>query len=85
VEVIILRIEDIFVTKDKVKFECPQCYWMFNAERPNGFHPVASISKPKENSLDGSVIEELHDYRNPKCRESFSIYWFEPKRFFDRA
>ena len=74
-----------FVTEDKVKLECPQCYWMFDAARPNGFHPVASLSKPMENSVDGSVINELHDCRNPKCREALSIYWFEPKRFFDRA
>jgi hypothetical protein len=71
--------------KDIVKLECPECYWMFEASRPNGFHPVASLSKPKMENIDGSVIEELHDCRNPKCRESFSIYWFEPKRFFDRS
>jgi len=74
-----------FVTKDKVKLECPQCYWMFDAVKPNSFHPVASLVKPKENSFDGSVVEELHYCRNPKCRETFSIYGFEPKRFFDRA
>jgi hypothetical protein len=74
-----------FVTENKVKLECPRCYWMFDAERPNGLHPLASLSKPMENSFDGSVIEELHDCRNPKCRKTFSIYWFELKRFFDRA
>jgi len=74
-----------FVIKDKVKLECPECYLMFDAEKPNSFHPVASLTKPKENSFDGTVVEELHDCRNPKCRETFSIYWFEPKRFFDRS
>ena len=73
------------MTKDKVKLECPECYWMFETAKPNSFHPVASLNKPKENSFDGSVIEELYDCRNPKCRETFSIYWFEPKRFFDRS
>jgi hypothetical protein len=58
---------------------------MFNAERPNNFHPVASLSKPKKASFDGSVIEELHDCRDPKGRETFSICWFEPVRFFDRS
>jgi hypothetical protein len=71
--------------KDKLKLERPQCCWMFNDERPNSSHPVASLRKLKENSFEGSVIEELHDCRNPKCRQAFSIYWFEPKRFFDRA
>jgi hypothetical protein len=73
------------VTEDEIKLECPQCYWIFDAERPNSFHPVASMSKPKENSADGSVIEELHNCRNPKCGKPFCIYWFEPKRFFDRS
>lgn len=58
---------------------------MFNAAIPNSAHPVASLSKPKENSFDGSVIEEVHDCRNPKCKETFSIYWFEPIRFLDRS
>ena len=80
-----LRIEAFFVRKDKVKLECPECYWMFNVKRPNSSHPVASLKKPKENSFDGTIIEELHDCRNPKCRKTFSIYWFEPKRFFERA
>jgi len=74
-----------FVTKDKVKLECPECYLMFDAEKPNSFHPVASLVKPKENSFDCSVVAERHYYRNPKYRETFSIYWFEPKRFFDRS
>ena len=71
--------------KDKVKLECPKCYWMFDAARPNSAYPVASLSKPIENNVVGSVIEELHDCRNPKCKETFSIYWFEPIRFFNRS
>jgi len=58
---------------------------MFDAEKPNSFHPIASLIKPKENSFNGSVVEERHYCRNPKCMETFSVYWFEPKRFFDRS
>ena len=68
------------MTNYRFKLECPECRWIYNAVRPNGSHPVASLIKPEDDSFDGTVIEELHDCRNPKCRQAFSVYWFEPKQ-----
>ena len=69
--------------RGKVVLECPRCHWIFEAERPDGLHPTSSFEKPQKSSVKSDVIDKNHVCRNPKCKNAFTIYWFETD-FFNR-
>lgn len=69
------------MTEDKIILECPYCYWMFQAKRPDGSVSTASLSKPHESRADETVIEDSNVCRNPKCKKIFTVYWFQPVIF----
>jgi hypothetical protein len=69
---------------DKVTIECPNCHWILEAIRPDKRHSVASLEKPQKSKVVGDIVEENHVCRNPKCKKSFTVYWFEPLHFFHR-
>ena len=72
------------VSADKVTLECPNCHWVFEAKMPDKRHSVASLEKPQKSKVIGDIVEESRVCRNPKCKRSFTIYWFEPLQFFHR-
>ena len=69
---------------NRVKLECPFCYWIFEATIPDKRHSTASLEEPQRNGVVGDIIEENHVCRNPKCRKPFIVYWFEPLEFLHR-
>jgi hypothetical protein len=72
---------DAGVNKAKVVLECPRCHWMFEAERPDGLHST-SFEKPQKRIVEGNVVEQKYVCRNPKCKNAFIVYWFEPTDSF---
>ena len=72
------------MSADKAALECPACHWVFEAERPDSRYPVASLEKPRKGDIIGDIKEENYVCRNPRCKKAFTVYWFEPLRFFDR-
>jgi hypothetical protein len=71
--------------QSKVAFECPQCHWIMRVEKPNQSHPIPLVAKPSQNSLDGDFVIQSFVCRNPKCQESFAVYWSNPKDFLMRV
>ena len=72
------------VSADQVTLECPSCHWVFEAKVPDKRHSVASLEEPQKNKIIGDIIEENRVCRNPKCKKSFTIYWFEHLQFIHR-
>lgn len=72
------------VAVDEVTLECPNCHWIFKAKGPDRRHSVASLEEPQKSKVAGDVLEENHVCRNPKCKEAFTVYWFEPVHFLRR-
>jgi hypothetical protein len=69
----------------KVAFECPQCHWIMRVEKPNENHPIPLVVKPSQSSLDGDVVIQSFVCRNPRCLETFAVYWSNPKDFLMRV
>ena len=72
------------ISADKVTLECHNCHWVFEAPMPDKRQSVASREKPQKSKVTGDIVEENHVCRNPKCKKSFTVYWFEPLQFFHR-
>jgi hypothetical protein len=72
------------VVQSKLVLECPYCHWIFEANPPDKVRSAFSFEKPLKGSFYGEVIEQSHVCRNPKCRKSFTIYWYSPLNYFDR-
>ena len=72
------------ISADKVTLECPNCHWVFEAGIPDKRHSVASLEESQKSKVIGDIVEESRVCRNPKCKKSFTIYWFEPLQFFPR-
>jgi hypothetical protein len=72
------------VVSSKLTLECPYCHWIFEANPPDKVHSAFSFEKPLKGSFHGEIIEQNHVCRNPKCKKSFTIYWYSPLNYFDR-
>jgi hypothetical protein len=68
----------------KVPFECPKCHWIMRSEKPDDRHPIPSVVKPCESSLESDVVNQSCVCRNPRCQVSFIVYWSDPRDFFKR-
>jgi rubredoxin len=71
------------IAAGKVTLECPDCNWVFEAKRPDSRHSLASLEKPQKGNISGDIKEENYVCRNPRCKKAFTVYWFEPLRFFE--
>jgi len=70
--------------KHKIFSRCPKCKWRFEVERPDDFHRTHSLVKPQANDVMEDIKEQVYDCRNPDCLNPITVYWFEPKRSFER-
>ena len=75
---------DAGASRIKVVLECPRCYWMFEAERPDDLHRDSSFEKPQKSNVKFDVIEQNFVCRNPKCKKAFIVYWSKPGDYFTR-
>jgi hypothetical protein len=69
----------------KTKLECPRCHWIFEVAPYDSEHLVCSLEKPQKNRILNEIREINHVCRNPKCKESITIYSYTPVDFFSRV
>jgi hypothetical protein len=70
--------------KAKATLSCPNCKRKFQVTRPDSSHPLHSLEKPQEITVEGDVIEEDYYCKNPECNAKTRVYWYETKLFLDR-
>ena len=69
----------------KVPFECPRCHWIMRSAKPDNKHPIPSVAKPCESNVEGNVLTQSFVCRNPRCKASFTVYWFTPRDYLKRV
>ena len=77
--------EGLFMCKGRVTLRCPNCNWQLEVTRPDSVHPSFSLGKPQENEVQGNIVEEVYNCKNPRCNAKITVYWYEAKLFLDRG
>jgi hypothetical protein len=67
-----------------IALRCPNCKRQLSVTRPDSLHPLYSLDKPRENEVEGDVIEQIYNCKNPGCKTKVTVYWYEAKLFLDR-
>jgi len=67
----------------KVKrFSCVECGTPLEVYPPDDAHPTASLERPKEGDVSGTIIKMTKDCDNPDCRHPTTLYWYRQKPTF---
>lgn len=56
------------------RFSCIHCGTSFEVNPPDDNHPTASLEKPKESDVEGTIIEMTYDCEN--CLHPTVLYWY---------
>ena len=67
------------------KLNCPNCKQRLIATRPDSSHPYWSYDKPQETDVNGEILEQVYECKNPDCKKTFTVYWYDEPMFIDRA
>jgi hypothetical protein len=65
------------------KFSCVHCGTPFEVYPPDDNHPTASLEKPQEADVSGTIIEMTYDCKTKHCLKPTVLYWYSVKRSFD--
>lgn len=56
---------------------CPECKKEQAVTRPDSFHNIWSFEKPRQDEVEGKVLDQVLECKNPNCKNNFTIYWYE--------
>ena len=79
------RLSSPMSSKKTMTLRCPKCKYPFEATIPDSLHQACRTEKPTERNVDGDIIEQIFDCRNPQCLVPVTVCCYRQKGFFKRA
>lgn len=67
------------------EFSCMYCGTQFQVSPPDDNHPTASLDKPNEAEVQGTIKEMSYDCKNKDCLKPTILYWYRQKMSIGRA
>ena len=64
--------------------ECPYCEEIFEVKSPDKLHITFSTAKPIPKSFHSNVVSKRYRCKNPKCRKTITVYWYDPLEYFSK-
>jgi len=58
------------------RFGCKYCGTPFEVYPPDDAHPRATLEKPKEEDVTGTIIEMTYDCKYKQCGRPTTLYWY---------